>query len=120
MSEPISAPEIRPSATAEKLVREVAVDAAIKKAESTAPFLKLPVVREIFKMIVDSIAGTLIRELSAHVKFLVIDAEVGAQRDAYRKAAAELQAAYEKGESSEQAEENFKRALSDLIRFKPA
>lgn len=99
------------------LIFETVMAAVIQGVSAAIPFFRLPVVSTIFSFVVMKIATLIYEELSRYAVFSLIDLQVAKEKDAYLAAVIKLKQA--KPEEVQNAEEDFKRTLSRLIRLKP-
>lgn len=105
-------------------IMEVAVDAAIAAAQAAVPILRTIVIKQLFEFFVDRIASLIETELANYASFLVIEAKNDAHAKAANLAAAKLKAVVadptKPKEAVESAKQDFKDALKNLIRTRPA
>lgn len=112
----------------EKLVRSTlktgysaAIEATLAAAYAQAPWLRLPVIRQVFEFVVRRVGDRIYTEVETHVDFAFIDIEVERERKEYDAALAVFKrvAEEQKGRADEieKARQALERKLIDLIRF---
>lgn len=114
------------------LIFEVAVKAAIASAISALPILGLPIIRQLFTLIVEKMAMLVFKELSRFVVFSIIDLKNESDLREYENALGQLKTVlntpaehYDHGEEGEnakqlelqKAKDEYKKRLASLIRF---
>jgi len=113
---------------------EEVCNAAIAKAVAALPFLGIPGVYSIFSFVVTKVGGLIYEELSLRITFQLIDSHVGAEKDEFDNAKAELERVLtleqhiqdpspensaEIQRQIDEAKAKFKEKLASLIRIKP-
>lgn len=100
-------------------IYDVAVAAFKAFAVAEAPWLKLPIISQLFSLIVDSFAGSLYKFLAQSATFEIIDLQTDSELNAYTKAEAALRAVHLTGNEAaiNAAAINFKTTLASLIHF---
>lgn len=105
-------------------IMEVAVDAAIAAAQAAVPILRTIVIKQLFEFFVDRIAALIETELANYAAFLVIEAKNDAAARTANQAAAKLKAVvadpHQPQAAVDSAKQDFKDALKNLIRTRPA
>lgn len=102
-------------------IYDVALMAAEKAAIAEAPFLGLPVIRQVFHYLLMQMADLIYPQLDNMVDFKIIDTEVGHELITYNAAKDRLRMAVlpTQGEPDaaeiENAKADFKKRLADLI-----
>lgn len=101
----------------ERLVFDVAINAAKAAAVAQAPWLEMPVVSAVFNYLLNLFGGYIYEALSQNATAIVINVQSEQSREAYSKAVDRLQAAHEKGSADEieKAKQDFKDTLGVLI-----
>jgi hypothetical protein len=115
-----------------KLIFDLAVKSAIASAIAQFPFLGIVGIRQIFSFIIEKTASLVYEQLSRFVVFSIIDLKNQSDLKAYQEATISLKMAietpsehYDHGEHGiikkeaeiEQAKDEFKKRLANLIRF---
>jgi len=119
----IPAPVNKTVETADAIIQfalyQVAVKALTTYARAQFSFLNLPVVSQLFNLLVNSITDQLYKFLAQTATFTIIDLQVSAEKAAYAKTEAALRAVHLTGsqEAINAATINFKSALAGLVRF---
>jgi len=107
------------------LVFDVVVEVTAQVLEADAPWLRLPVVNQVFRFTLNGLANRIYKELDRAVVFTVIDVETNSQRAAYQKAADALKTETQKPEGTKDnaaidaARAEFKKRLANLIHLNP-
>lgn len=105
-------------------IMDVAVDAAIAAAQAAAPILRTIIIKQLFEFFVDRIAALIETELANYAAFLVIEAKNDAAARTANQAAAKLKAVvadpHQPQVAVDIAKQEFKDALKNLIRTRPA
>lgn len=114
---------------ANKIIHAAVYDVALRGAKlaayAEAPWLKAPIISQIFEYLLGKFADWVYTSLDNAVAFSIIDIETQAQREAYEDAVHELKATLQPltgapdAEAIAKAEEEFRKRLSDLIRMHP-
>lgn len=106
---------------AEKVIHgvlvDVAAEAAITAATVAAPWLRLPVIRQVFRFIVVKFAELFSAQLERAAAFMIIDTQVNNELSAYKEAVGAIKAAEAAGDldALQKAREEFKKTLGRLI-----
>lgn len=97
----------------------VAVNAFEAFAIYELPFLGLPGIKQLFQLIVDTIAGYIYHYFAQVVTFSIIDLQTTLEKNAYTKAEADLRLAHLSGDphAISAATLEFKKTLASLIHF---
>lgn len=101
-----------------KFVFESVLKAVAARAVAAFPFLGLPIINPIFMYFLTKVAKTFYNELSLSVGFYSIQLATEKEVVEYRNAVDLLNKAKESGKDLKDANEKFKKAASDLIKFK--
>lgn len=106
-------------AIVKKLIFEVILSNVMKRLVAQFAFLGWWWVNPIVSFILGKIAARIYEELSKSVAFMLIDVQIGAQKDAYDEATVELKKAIDKGEQDaiDKAKEEYKARLRALIKY---
>lgn len=116
-------PENKPVETIDSLIHQiimgVALDAAKAAAFAAAPWLKIPVLKQIFEFIANQTFSFISKYIEQAAAFAALDAQTAAQNAAYKAERDALIAAIKSGnpEEIENAKAKFKDALRRLIQF---
>ena len=97
----------------------VAVNALKTAAVADFPWLALPVVSQLFSLLVNTVARYVYKYLSQVATFAVIDAQVASENNSYQQSVTQLQSALTTGDSDaiSQAQAAFEANLASLIHF---
>lgn len=113
-----------PAETADQVIKFTLYNVAVASFKgylrAYASWLNLPVISQLFDFIVGTITDKFFYFLSQVMTFAVIDIQVGAELEAYKKAEAGFRAVYKSGnqEAIDAARKNFGLAARDLVRFR--
>ncbi len=101
------------------IVFDIALNAAKAELISLAPWLKLPVISQLFDLVMNAIAEPLYKNLAIAGIFGVIDAQVSSQNAAYIDSIAALQSSIASNDPQaiNLAKEKARAALQALIHF---
>ena len=117
-----------PTQVIHHLVIDVALQAALQAVTAAIPFLGFPVIKTVFFFIATQFSELLYKEIAKIITFEIISLETEAQQKAYEEAAARLktiltqpstQTPEEQNAEIEQAKEEFKKKLANLIHLHP-
>ena len=109
----------------EKLVHagySAAIDAALAAIFKAAPYLALPVLKQVFTFVFNKITRKIYENLEITVADFIIHARVAGENQAYARALAELKPLLEAGdldEKKKKALEEYRARLGKLIRIQP-
>lgn len=109
--------------TVDEIIHQAIFNVALTAAEmeliAVAPWLKLPIVSQVFDFTMKQLAGLLYQKMVLIVNFDIIDFKTQAEKNAYAKAELALRAAHLSGDlyALAQATDDFKAALCALVRF---
>jgi len=111
---------------AEKLVHDLvrqAIDAAVEAAKSALPFLNAPIIRGIFKLVVNKFSELIYKNIETAVALAVITARVDGEQRAYERALEAVKDAVSRpsggmtDEEKKKLLDEYDARLRDLIRF---
>lgn len=99
------------------IICEVAVDAAVAALTVEFPWLALPIVRQILRLVLGSLSGRLYIELAGVATFAIIDSQVSGELKDVQDAALALHTAYARGndEAIAQITKDFKVKFGRLV-----
>lgn len=111
----------KPVQVAEKIIHAIIMDvlleSAIKAATVAAPWLGLPVIRQVFRFIAGKFAAFFAAQLERATAFAIIDAQVNQEVRTYQDAMKQLKDAQASGDPDalDKARKAFKDSLGRLI-----
>lgn len=117
------ATENKTAKTVDQIIQFALYDLALGAFKTYAcaqlPWLKLPVVNQIFNLIVDAIVKPFYEMLAENSTMIVINIQTDEEKATYAKAEAALRAAHLSGNDAQiqAASVNFKSALANLVHF---
>lgn len=109
--------------TVNKIIHDLVFDVAVGAAENAAiaqvPLLGLPIIKQIFDVLVGFVAGKIADQLEHVATFTVIDIQTDQESSNYQKATDQLTQAVQSGNPAliSVAKENARNALASLIHF---
>lgn len=101
----------------QRLIFDVALQAAMAAAIADSPWLGLPVIKQLLSSLLQVVAGYIYKALAVHVSFAIINAQTLAEQKDFEASTSALAEAFKKGDDNEiqVATDNVKRALRSLI-----
>jgi hypothetical protein len=120
--ETIPAPQNEAANTANRIIRSLVFDVALKSAKAAliveAPWIAWPVVSQLFDFVMNALGERFYIAIAEHSTFLIIDLQTEAKRRQYDAAVEELGRVLPEGDihAIEAAKQKFKHTLRRLVR----
>lgn len=99
-----------------KLVLETVLGIVKDKLIALFPWLGIPILSQIFGLILSKLGGMLVDEIGRVVSFAAIDSQANSDNDAYKKEVVNLKAAIDSNDEAQiaKAKADFKASLRKL------
>lgn len=116
---PVNEPAVIVNGIIQFAIYDVAVNALQVAAIAELPWLGWPVIKQLFGLLLNTIAGYIYKYLAQAATFEIIDLQTEAEQSAYAAAVGKLQTAISTGDqdATTQGIDEFKKSLGSLIHF---